>query len=108
MEENLSLTALTTLVQKKIKKKILVKVIWNEQEKMTLFITPNMKINSFIYDEKEGYIFYDITGKAVDYEIPCILTEDQLIDGKVKIEGLKINNVAITKKDLEEKKMGHN
>ncbi len=54
MSETVSLRALKALVEKKMKKKILVKVIWNEQEKLTLFITPNRKIQSFIYDEKKA------------------------------------------------------
>ncbi|MFC4560047.1 hypothetical protein ACFO3D_17960 [Virgibacillus kekensis] len=83
MEEAVSLSALKTLVEKKVKKKILVKVMWNDVEKITLFITPKMKINSFIYDEKEGYLFYDNEGKLIEEEIPYILQEKELVDGKV-------------------------
>ncbi|RLL44845.1 hypothetical protein D8M04_08145 [Oceanobacillus piezotolerans] len=100
MEETVSLGALTTLVQKKIKKKTLVKVIWNDQEKMTLLITPNMKINSFIYEEEKGYLFYDNTGKEIDYEIPCVIPEKLLVDGKIALEQIQVNGQILSKEDL--------
>ncbi|GAB3061680.1 hypothetical protein [Virgibacillus ainsalahensis] len=105
MEESISLSALKALVDRKMKKKILVKVMWNDNEKITLFITPNMKINSFIYDEKEGYLFYDNEGKLVEYEIPCILSEDELVNGKVILKGAKdrkfmINNHPLANEDI--------
>ena len=79
-------------------------MIWNDQEKITLLITPNMKINSFIYDEKEGYLFYDLAGKLIDFAIPSILTEKELVDGQVKLsrEGnIMINGQQLTKEDIE-------
>ncbi|MFC4024407.1 hypothetical protein ACFOUV_11430 [Oceanobacillus longus] len=88
MEEGISLSAMKALVEKKINKKTMVKVMWNDTEKMTLLITPNMKINSFIYDEKEGYLFFDNEGKLIEYEIPCILSERDLINGKVILRGI--------------------
>jgi len=105
MEKVISISALKTLVEKKIKKKILVKMMWNESEKITLFIKPNMKINSFIYDEKEGYLFYDQEGKLLDYPIPCILPEEFLVNGKVMLKGPKnrkilINNQPLSKEDI--------
>ncbi|WP_067727666.1 hypothetical protein [Oceanobacillus damuensis] len=89
MEEGISLSAMKALVEKKLKKKTIVKVMWNDTEKMTLLITPNMKINSFIYGEEEGYLFFDNEGKLIEYEIPCILSERDLIDGKVILRGIK-------------------
>src|SRR5690625_4643433 len=77
MKETVSIHALKTLIEKKIKKKTLIKVMWNDNDKLTLFITPNIKINSFIYDEKEGYLFYDHDGKQVKHEIPCVVTQDR-------------------------------
>ncbi|MUK90308.1 hypothetical protein GMD78_18200 [Ornithinibacillus sp. L9] len=100
MEETISLNALNALVEKKIKKKILIKLIWNENEKITLFITPNMKINSFIYDDKEGYLFYDMEGNLVKNSIPCILTEDKLEDGKINIEKIKNNSLLVNNQPL--------
>ncbi|MFS0671721.1 hypothetical protein [Ornithinibacillus sp. 179-J 7C1 HS] len=101
----ISLTEWKALVEKKLKKKVLIKMIWNEQEKITLFITPNMKINSFIYDEKEGYLFYDIEGKLIDYPIPSMLTEKDIVDGKIVFHhNLKINNQSISKSEILESK----
>lgn len=97
-----SLSTLKALIEKKTKKKILIKMMWNEREKITLFITPNMKINSFIYDEKEGYLFYDTEGKPVEYQIPCIVNENELSDGKVSItDGLRVNNLSLSNDDIE-------
>ncbi|MGY0694838.1 hypothetical protein ACW2QC_18990 [Virgibacillus sp. FSP13] len=106
MEAAISLSTLKALVEKKMKKKILVKVMWNDNEKITLFITPNMKINSFIYDEKEGYLFYDHEGKPVGYEIPCILPEKVFVNGKINMEAiqdkrLRINNQPISNEDIQ-------
>jgi len=100
MEQSISISNLKTHIEKKLKKKMIIKVIWNEQGKLTLFITPNLKISSFIYDEKEGYLFYDQEGNQVNQEIPCILAPDNMIDGQVKLDGnLKINGVPLTKED---------
>ncbi|PAV29644.1 hypothetical protein CIL05_09735 [Virgibacillus profundi] len=105
MEETISLHALKAFIEKKMKKKILVKVMWNDHEKVTLFITPNIKINSFIYDDKEAYLFYDHEGKLIKNEIPCILTERELADGKVilrKTKGGKtmIYNLPLSNEDV--------
>ncbi|WP_096273371.1 hypothetical protein [Paucisalibacillus globulus] len=104
MQESIPLTTWKALVENKTKKKILIKMIWNDQEKITLLITPNMKINSFIYDEIEGYLFYDVVGNLIDYAIPSILTERVLVDGQVKLpneEKIIINGVPLTRKDIE-------
>ncbi|WP_246206713.1 hypothetical protein [Virgibacillus ihumii] len=100
MEKAVSLNTLKTLAEKKMNKKILVKIMWNDNEKITLFITPNMKINSFIYDEKDGYLFYNNDGKLVEKDIPCILAEKDFADGKVMLEGAKINNEPLSNEDL--------
>lgn len=105
MDEAISLSALKALVERKMKKKILLKIMWNDKEKITLLITPNMKINSFIYDEKEGYLFYDNEGKLIEYEIPCILSERELVNGKVILPGTKdgksiINNYPLSNDDI--------
>lgn len=100
MEEAVSLSTLKVLVENKIKKKTLIKVIWNEEEKITLLITPNMKINSFIYDQKEGYLFYDLEGKVIDRDIPCVLPESVTAEGKVLVNSkLQINHQPITDED---------
>ncbi|TMN21567.1 hypothetical protein FH966_01340 [Lentibacillus cibarius] len=104
MSDTVSLHALKALVEKKTNKKTLVKVIWNEQEKLTLFIIPNMKIQSFIYDEKEGYMFYDQEGKPVTRDIPLIVSEKNLADGKVLLgesgnRGLLLNHQPLTHED---------
>jgi len=104
MENHLSLSKLKTLTEKKIKKKILIKFIWDDNEKITLLITPNMKINSFIHEE-EGYVFYDEEGKRITYEIPFIVPEEETIDGKVKLRKtnsgrFKIYNKPLTDEDI--------
>src|SRR5690625_833128 len=100
MTENISISTLKSYIEKKLKKKILIKVIWNDQGKLTLFITPNMKISSFIYDENEGYLFYDQDGKQVKFEIPCILSPINVIDGQVKLdENLRIDGTPLTNDD---------
>ncbi|MEC5425254.1 hypothetical protein QGM71_17350 [Virgibacillus sp. C22-A2] len=102
MEEAISLSALKALIEKKIKKKTLIKVMWNDVEKITLFITPNMKINSFIFDDKEGYLFYDQEGNPVSYEIPCILSESDVVNGKAMLEGrLRIKNQPLSKEEIQ-------
>ncbi|RKQ29696.1 hypothetical protein [Oceanobacillus halophilus] len=100
MQKTVSLSALKSLVESKLKKKTLIKVMWNDNEKITLFITPNMKINSFIFDEKEGHLFYDNEGKIINYDIPCIILEKNLIDGKVLLDRLLINNNPLSKDDI--------
>jgi hypothetical protein len=100
MVETTSISTLKAFIEKKTKKKVMVKMMWNDHEKLTLFITPNMKINSFIHDEKEGYLFYDLEGKPVKREIPCILSEKILIDGRVLLgENIQINGEFLTKED---------
>ncbi|KKE80469.1 hypothetical protein NSA56_12075 [Oceanobacillus caeni] len=100
MVESASISTLKALVEKKTKKKILVKIMWNDNEKLTLFITPNMKINSFIYDEKEGYLFYDLEGKPIKWVIPCVLSENMLMDGKALLkEDIQINGQSLSKDD---------
>lgn len=105
MEETISLSTLKTLVEKKLMKKTLIKVMWNDNEKITLFITPNMKINSFIYDAKEGYLFYDLAGNPITKEVPCILPEKELVNGKVMLDRIKdkklrINNELLSNEDI--------
>jgi hypothetical protein len=105
--ETVSINTLKKLVEKKAKKKILIKIMWNEVEKLTLFITPNMKINSFIHDEKEGYLFYDHEGKQINDEVPCILSQNNLSEGKVMLDGdLQINGEALIKEDMNFLKKG--
>ena len=109
MKETVSIHALKTLIEKKTKKKTLIKVMWNDNDKLTLFITPNIKINSFIYDEKEGYLFYDHDGKQVKHEIPCVVTQNELEEGQVILENnLQINGEPLSQEDVnflkEEKK----
>ncbi|MBP1970572.1 hypothetical protein J2Z83_002693 [Virgibacillus natechei] len=102
MDDIVSISALKTLLEKKTKKKILVKIMWNGNDKLTLFITPNMKINSFIFDEKEGYIFYDNEGIPVKHDIPCVLSHKELMEGKVKLDGnVKINGERLSKEDIQ-------
>ncbi|GAA0447428.1 hypothetical protein GCM10008983_26830 [Lentibacillus halophilus] len=100
MEETVSLHALKALVEKKTKKKILIKVIWNDQEKMTLFITPNMNIHSFIFDKNDGYIFYDQEGNPLTRDIPLVIPEKNLEDGKVLLsESLLLNHQPLSHED---------
>ncbi|WP_042221055.1 hypothetical protein [Oceanobacillus manasiensis] len=100
MEETVSLRDLKAFVEKKTKKKTILKVIWNDQEKITLLITPNMKINSFIIDEKEGYLFYDIEGKLVQQAIPCVLPEDAMLGDKISLDkSVTIGGQALSKDD---------
>ncbi|WP_164219769.1 hypothetical protein [Virgibacillus sp. YIM 98842] len=100
MSESISMPAFKTYIEKKLKKKIIIKVIWNDQGKLTLFTTPNMKISSFIYDEREGYLFYDQDGKEVNDHIPCILAAENLIDGQIKLDSsLRINGAPLTKEE---------
>ena len=104
MQETFPLSTWKALVEMKTKKKILIKMIWNDQEKITLFITPNMKINSFIYDDKEGYLFYDVAGKLIDYTIPSIITEKDLLQGEVNLSGEvkpMISGHPLSKEDIQ-------
>lgn len=101
MQETVSLRDLKAFVEKKTKKKTILKVIWNEQEKITLLTTPNMKINSFIVDEKEGYLFYDVAGKPVEQAIPCVLPESVMLGDQITLSGMIIvNGQPLTKEDL--------
>lgn len=102
MAETVSTSNFKKLVEKKLKKKILVKIMWNEEGKLTLFITPNMKINSFIHDEKEGYLFFDNKGNPVNYKIPCVLSQMELADGQIKLNGnLQINGDPLSETDMK-------
>ncbi|MUV37678.1 hypothetical protein JNUCC1_01484 [Lentibacillus sp. JNUCC-1] len=102
MEETISLSTLKAFAEEKIHKKLLIKVMWGDQEKLTLLIVPNMKVNSFIYDEKEGYLFYNAEGKPVTYTIPCVLTEDQFTDGQVRLDGpIRIAGQPLSKEDMQ-------
>lgn len=101
MEETVSLRELKAYVEKKTSKKTILKVIWNDQEKITLLITPNMKINSFILDEKEGYVFYDLEGKPIQQAIPCVLPEAAIHGDKVNLnKHIKIMDQALSKEEV--------
>ena len=101
MEDTVSVSALKKLLENKSRKKILIKVMWSEEDKVTLFILPNMKINSFIHDEKEGYLFYDHEGNPIKNDIPCVLSQHDFADGKVKLDGsLKIYGKNLSKEDI--------
>jgi len=103
VEKNISIHDLKTFVENKTGKQILVKMIWNETEKLTLFIKPNMKINSFIWNEKEGYLFFDNKGKMVSSPIPCIIPENDLVEGKASFEGIRKGNILFQNKQLSKK-----
>ncbi|GAB4074250.1 hypothetical protein GCM10028778_17530 [Barrientosiimonas marina] len=99
--ESVSIQALKALVETKIDSKTLMKVIWNNQEKLTLFIKPNISIHSVIYDKRDGYLFYDPDGKRVTQTIPLIVPEDHLADGKVLLGGgLLLNDHPLSKEDI--------
>jgi hypothetical protein len=101
MEETVSLRELKAYVEKKTSKKTILKVMWNDQEKITLLITPNMKINSFILDEKEGYVFYDLEGKPIQQAIPCVLPEAAVHGANVTLtKQIKMMDQALSKEDM--------
>ncbi|UJL47484.1 hypothetical protein KFZ58_06305 [Virgibacillus sp. NKC19-16] len=54
------------------------------------------------HDEKEGYLFFDHEGNPVNYEIPCVLSQMELADGQIKLNGnLQINGDPLTEADME-------
>lgn len=95
MKEGISITSLQKLVEKKTNKKLFVKMMWNESEKIILFFQPKMKINSFIYDEKEGYLFFDEKGNMLNEPLPCIIPEKYLIAGQISLEALQNGDIII-------------
>ncbi|GLO65452.1 MULTISPECIES: hypothetical protein [Oceanobacillus] len=106
MNKEITLQQWKSFVEQKINKKLIIKMLWNEREKMTLLLVPNMKINSVIHDDNEGYLFYDIAGKHVNYPIPSILPDNLFIDGKINLAHIKsgyiqINQEPLSKKDIQ-------
>lgn len=102
MSDTVSTNIFKKLVEKKLKKKTILKIMWNEGDKLTLFITPNTKINSFIHDEKEGYLFFDHEGNPVNYKIPCVLSQMEMADGQVKLNGnLQIMGYSLSEIDIK-------
>jgi len=46
-------------------------------------------------------LFYDHDGKQVKQDIPCILTQKELTDGQVNLEGnLQINGEPLSQEDV--------
>ncbi|WP_080873969.1 hypothetical protein [Oceanobacillus timonensis] len=84
MEDSISILEWKAFVENKQKKKMVVKVIWNDTDRLTLLITPNMKVHSFILDEKEGYLFYDSEGKQITNPVPSIIPSNAFIDGQIE------------------------
>lgn len=105
--KSVSISSLQQLTEQKLKKKMFVKLMWNDTEKITLFIKPKMKINSFIYDEKEGYLFFDDKGVMLDEPIPCVIPQQYMIDGKVSLEALKSGNILINGERLSKEELSH-
>lgn len=103
MTDGISIQQLKTFVENKTGKKVLVKIIWNESGKMTLFIKPNMKVNSFIWDEKDGYLFFDSNGKILNEPIPCMIPEEYLVEGKASFEGIEKGKILFENKRLSKK-----
>ncbi|MFS0752384.1 hypothetical protein [Oceanobacillus sp. 1P07AA] len=106
MNKEITLQQWKSFVEEKTRKKLIIKMLWNEREKMTLLLVPNMKINSVIHDDNEGYLFYDIAGERVRYPIPSILPDNLFIDGKINLDHIKsgdiqINQEPLTKKDIQ-------
>ncbi|WP_152658081.1 hypothetical protein [Oceanobacillus sp. CFH 90083] len=106
MEESISILKWKAFVENKQKKKTVVKVIWNDTDKLTLLILPNMKINSFITDEKEGYLFYNMEGKLLSEPLPSIIPGSALKDGQILVQAIAAGQVTawgqkISKKEIE-------
>lgn len=97
-----SLIALKLLVERKIKKKLLIKIMWNNNEKVTLFIPHRMNINSFLYYDSKGYQFYDNEGKIIEDDIPCVLLDEDFVDGKVKLSESKSGKILFQNQPLSE------
>lgn len=105
MKDNISILEWKVFVEKIRKKKMLVKLIWNDTEKLTLFISPNIKVNSFIIDEKEGYLFYDIEGKQIMNPIPSIIPSSALIDGQIPVKAIAEGKVTLYGKRLSKQEI---
>lgn len=103
MNNEITLQQWKAFVEEKINKKLIIKMLWNDQEKMTLLLVPNMKINSVIHDDNEGYLFYDIAGKRVSYPIPSILPDKFFINGKINLDHIKSGNIQINQESLANK-----
>ncbi|MCT1903088.1 hypothetical protein [Oceanobacillus sojae] len=95
MQDNISILEWKVFVEKKQKKKMLVKLIWNDTDKLTLLISPNIKVNSFIIDEKEGYLFYDMEGKQIMNPLPSIIPGSALIDGQIPVKAISAGEVTL-------------
>ncbi|MEK4300858.1 hypothetical protein MKY30_15965 [Oceanobacillus sp. FSL W8-0428] len=100
MQDNISILEWKVFVEKKRKKKMLVKLIWSDTDKLTLIISPNIKVNSFIIDEKEGFLFYDIEGEQITDPIPSIIPGSALIDGQIPVKAISDGNVTLYGKSL--------
>ncbi|GGP09328.1 hypothetical protein [Oceanobacillus neutriphilus] len=104
-QESISILEWKVFVEKKRKKKMLVKLIWNDTDKLTLLISPNIKVNSFIIDEKEGYLFYDIEGKQIMNPIPSIIPSSALIDGQIPVKAISSGKVTLYGERLSKQEM---
>lgn len=100
MEESISILKWKSFIENKQRKKLLVKVIWNDTDKLTLLIPPNMKVNAFIKDEKEGYLFYDMEGKPISDFIPSIIPSSALKDGQILLTAISDGTVTVYKEQI--------
>ncbi|WP_339184648.1 hypothetical protein [Oceanobacillus sp. FSL W7-1293] len=105
MEESISILKWKAFVENKQRKKLLVKVIWNDTDKLTLLITPNMKVNAFIKDEKEGFLFYDIEGEPISGPIPSILPSNALENGQILLKAISDGTVTVYGEKINKNEM---
>ncbi|MFD1065840.1 hypothetical protein [Oceanobacillus locisalsi] len=106
MQDNISILEWKAFVENKRKNKMVVKVIWNDTDRLTLLITPNMKVHSFILDEKEGYLLYDSEGKQITAPVPSIIPNDAFTDGQIEQRAISEGKVTfygerLSKQDLQ-------
>ncbi|MFD1415557.1 hypothetical protein [Oceanobacillus jeddahense] len=105
MEESISILKWKAFVENKQRKKLLVKLIWNDIDKLTLLLPPNIKVNAFIKDEKEGYLFYDMEGNPISSPIPSIIPSSALKDGQILLKALNDGQVTVYGKKINKKEI---
>lgn len=106
MQDHISILQWKSFVETRQKKKLLVKLIWNDTDKLTLLLSPDMKVNSFIYDEKEGYLFYDMEGSSITSPIPSIIPNQAITtDGQILLKAIADGRVSLFGKSLSRKEL---
>lgn len=109
MTKSISLDAITKLVEKKTGKKVKLQT-YNATDDyfigtVKLILDKNVNFSKIIFSEDGGIDIIDNRGRNIANSLHCLLFDEQLVDGKVLVEGIKngvliLDNEIPTEEDL--------